>query len=104
MMQHLEKLKNDFLEEMSLILKDGKETLQGEIERMEDGILSTNLCINGLEMVMNAANEREMVVKLSTSADTFRKLKKSHLNETIMKCEMAKTVGFKQIPDMQRTQ
>ena len=41
-------------------------------------------------------------MKLSTFAGTFRKLKKSHLNETIMKCEMAKTVGFKQIPDRQR--
>ena len=35
-----------------------KERPQGEIERMEDGILCTN-CINGLEMVMNAAKERD---------------------------------------------
>ena len=69
---------------------------------MQNGILCTNSCIHGLEMAMNAANEKEMVVKLSTSADTFRKLKKSHLKETNMKYEMAKTVGFKQIPDMQR--
>ncbi|XP_078330614.1 protein meiotic P26-like [Crassostrea virginica] len=102
MIQHLEKLKNDFLEEMSLTLKEGKEKLQGEIERLENGILCTNSCINGLEMAMNAANETEMVMKVSTSADTFRKLKKSHLKETNMKCEIAKTVGFKQIPDMQR--
>ena len=26
---------------------------------MEDGILCTNSCINGLEMVMNAAKERD---------------------------------------------
>ncbi|XP_078329298.1 uncharacterized protein LOC144624033 [Crassostrea virginica] len=102
MMQHLEKLKGRYLDEISSTSKKGKEKLQKEIDRIEDSIMCLNSCIQSLQMAKDTCNEKEMLMKFLTAKKTFTKLKKTQFKYTLkVKVERDITPLWNEIGNLQ---
>ncbi|XP_078329295.1 uncharacterized protein LOC144624031 [Crassostrea virginica] len=81
--QHLEKLKDEYLDKMASTSKKGKEKLQKEIDSLEDSAICLNSCIQSLQIAKNTCNEKERMVKFITAKKTFAKLKEIQFKYTI---------------------
>ena len=86
-LQHLEKLKKEYLDEMSSTSKTGIEKLQKEIDRVEDSVTCLNTCIQRLQMVKGPCNVKERMMNFLTVKKTFAKLKKIQFKHTQVKVE-----------------
>ena len=67
--QHLNDLKNKFLDELSTTLKRGREELSNQILTLEDGILCINYCKNGIQMAKDADSNTERLMKFHTALE-----------------------------------
>ena len=97
LMQDLEKLKRECLDEISSTSKEGREKLQREIVRLEEGVMCLNSCIQDLQMAKGTSNEKERVMKFSKAKETFRKLKKCNLKDTHLKFDIVFRKGIRDL-------
>ena len=95
--KHLEGLKNKYLDDLSSTLKKGRQVLQTEVERLDEGVLGVDLCTRALEDALEAGDEIETVMKYHNAHAIFQNVKKCRLKETIINIERSENSTW---PDM----
>lgn len=81
LVQHIEHLKKKHIDEMFLTLKEGREKLQREIEKIEDGVFCVDNCKEEIEKAQGAQNNIEMIMKFFTAKKKFHKIKQVNFRQ-----------------------
>lgn len=76
--QHIEQLKKEHIDELFLTQKKGREKLQREIEKKEDGVFCIDKCKEEITKAQGTKNDVEMIMKLFTAKEKFHKIKQSN--------------------------
>lgn len=81
LVKHIEDLKTQYVNELFSNLKKGKDKLQREIEKIEDGVLCVDNCKAKLEMAKETENNVEAIVKFVTAKKHFQEAKNLKLRQ-----------------------
>lgn len=72
-MQHIDQLKKEHINEMFLAQKKGREKLQREIEKIEDGVSCVDNCKEEIEKAKETENKEDLIMKYVTAKEKFKK-------------------------------
>lgn len=95
--QHIEQLKLAYLDELFLSQKNGREQLQREIEKIEDGIFCIDKCKEEIEKAQGTKNGVEMIMNFFTAKEKFHKIKQSNFKRIQLKLSSEKKPSWMKI-------
>lgn len=102
-MQHFQQLKTDYIDEMCTTMKKGRDKLQREIEKFEDGIHFVDNCEAAIKSAQETKNIAEAMGKFSKANGNFQKVKHCNFKQLRMKYYKAKVPGLRKLKNFKKS-
>lgn len=96
-MQHIEQLKKEHINEIFLTQKNGREKLQREIEKIEDGVSCVDNCKEEIEKAKGTENNEDLILKYFTAKEIFQKIKQNNFKRIQLKIASEKEPSWMKI-------